>query len=212
MSLIASVSKVKRLLAEGADLNGVDENGCTLLSYTASNGYVECVTILINAKADVNKADAYGWAPLHGASAHGKSECVGLLIQHKANVNALASCGGSPLHWASSNGHLACVRILVAAGTLCERDRPNNYGNTPLAFAIRRNHRNVAQFLLHSGAKMKNVPPYTQMPAWMFNMIRKRRNVMYRTLVLKGLLKRRCGLSKDVTHLIALYFWSERLK
>jgi ankyrin repeat protein len=212
MSRLDSVSKVKRLLAEGADLNGVDENGFTLLSSAASRGHVECVTILINAKADVNKTDAYGWTPLHVASVHGDVECVRLLIQHKANVNALTACGGSPLHWASTNGHLACVRILVAAGTLCERDRPNKYDNTPLAFAIKRNHHNVAEFLLHSGAKMKNVHPQFKIPYWLADIIAKRRSVMSSTLALKGVLKRRWGISKDVTNLIALYFWSERLK
>jgi Ankyrin repeat len=101
-------------------------------------------------------------------------------------------------------------QILVAAGA--ERDRPNNDGCTPLASAIMGNHPNVAQFLLHSGAKMKNVPPHIKIRAWMHQLVTERRNVMNSTLALKGLLKRRCGLSKDVTHLIAIYFWSMRLK
>jgi ankyrin repeat protein len=102
------------------------------------------------------------------------------------------------------------VRILVAAGV--EKDRPNKRLYTPLAYAIISNHRNVAEFLLHSGAKIENVSSRVYVPTWMFNIIRKRRSVMSSALTLKGLLKRRLGLSKDVTNLIALYFWSERLK
>ncbi len=124
-------------------------------------------------------------------------------------MNASNIIGNSPLHLASL-GNMACVQILVAA--CAEKDRPNKRLYTPLAYAIMSNHLNVAQFLLHSGAKMKNVLPYVEVPARMIDIIAKRRIIMSFTLALKGVLKRRFGLSKDATHLIALYFWSERLK
>jgi ankyrin repeat protein len=110
------------------------------------------------------------------------------------------------------------LQMLVAAGA--ERDRSDDDGYTPLACAIVYGQPYVAEFLFHSGAKMSNIPRVVKVPAWTTDIIAKRCNtiiakrqlIMSSTLVLKGLLKRRLGLSKDVAHLIAIYFWSMRLK
>jgi ankyrin repeat protein len=201
---------LKELIAKGVDVDAYCEwFGRTALWYAVSENYVKCATALLDAKADVHKADRHGETPLHAASYSGKAECVRLLIQRKANVNALNNRGYSPLHNASNNGHLTCVQILVTAGA--EMDRLNNYGYTPLVISIRCDYRNVAQFLLHSGAKMNNVLPYSEIPIWMIDIIQKRCTVMNSTLVLKGVLKWRLGIYKDVTHLISLYFWRIRL-
>jgi hypothetical protein len=105
---------------------------------------------------------------------------------------------------------MACVQILVTFGV--EIDQPDLFGNTPLTSAIRRGYSYIAEYLLHSGAKMSNVHPRVILPFWMTDMIAKRQLIMSFTLTLKGVLKRRFGLCKDVTHLIALYFWRMRLK
>jgi ankyrin repeat protein len=101
-------------------------------------------------------------------------------------------------------------QILVAAGA--ESDRLNKHLYTPLAYAIMYKHTNVAELLFHSGAKLKNVHPTVKIPDWMTGIIAKRQLIMSFTLALKGVLKRRLGLSKDVTHLISIYFWNARLK
>jgi uncharacterized protein len=216
MSFIESImdndlQRVKTLIVRGLNINAVDYHGRTALWWAAIGGHVECAAALIDAKADVDKADEEGEIPLHRASYNGRAECVRLLLQHKANVNALDKSGRSTLHYASFNGHLACLQILVAAGG--EIDRPSNYGSTPLTHAIMYKHTNVAEFLLHSGAKMSNIKPHVvKVPDWMHQLVKKRETVMCCTLVLKGVLKRRRGLSKDVSHLIALHFWRMRLK
>jgi ankyrin repeat protein len=216
MSLIPSVwnndlADLKTLIARGADVNAVTVHGYTALWYAAERGQVECATALIHAKADVNKANKYGETPLHAASNDiGGIKSVLFLIKHKADVNALTIFGSSSLHFASIHGYLACVQTLVTAGA--EIDRPNNGGYTPFAYAIGEKHFDVAESLLHSGAKMKNVKPTVYVPPQITEIITKRRNVMVSTLALKGLLKRRLGISKDVTNLIALYFWNTRLK
>jgi 26S proteasome non-ATPase regulatory subunit 10 len=81
MSLIESVTDndlqaCKGWIAEGADVNAVDEDGCTALWWAASLDHVECATALIDAKADVDKANNYGATPLHMASNYGHAECV----------------------------------------------------------------------------------------------------------------------------------------
>jgi ankyrin repeat protein len=201
---------VKQNIATGADANAVDGVGRTALWWASYKGHIKCVTALLEAKADVNNADVFIYAPLHAASRGDHVECVQVLIQHKANVNALNIHGQSSLCLASLYGYLACVRALVANGAEIDGGDTNNW--TPLKYAIEYGCLNVAEFLLHSGAKMENISPTYEMPDWMTDIIRQRRNAMDFTLVLKALLKRRLGLSKDVTHLIALCFWRMRLK
>jgi hypothetical protein len=93
-----------------------------------------------------------------------------------------------------------------------EKDRPDNYGHTPLAYVIMYDNPALAEYLLQVGAKISNVKRDIQVPDWMHQLIKKRETIMRCTRVLKGVLKWRLGLSKDATHLIAIYFWSMRLK
>jgi len=117
MSLIQSVREnnlngVQLLIKDGANVNAVDEFGCTALRYAADMGLVECATALIDAKADVDKVDILGASPLVGACGNGHPECVRVLIKHKANVNASSNTYRySPMHFASLRGHVACIQV-----------------------------------------------------------------------------------------------------
>jgi ankyrin repeat protein len=114
-------------------------------------------------------------------------------------------------------------QILVVAGTLCERDIPNNGGYTPLAWAIVQTHLDVAEFLLHSGAKMSNVKSRHKIPDWMKRIVSKRKNVILSTFTLKALLRKRFKVPgaegaflngrppKDVVDLVGFYVWATRL-
>jgi ankyrin repeat protein len=112
-------------------------------------------------------------------------------------------------------------QILLAAGA--ERDRPDNDGYTPLAFAIENNHPDVVEFLFHSGAKMSNVMPSIKIPAWMTDIIAKRQNAIASLRVMKGVWRRRFKVPGpasshianrvplDIVNLLGLYVWSTRL-
>jgi ankyrin repeat protein len=213
MSLIVStrlndLETLKALIAKGVDVNTVDEYGHTALWYAAHEGNVECSTALLDANADADKADNEGYTPLHQASHFGWVECVQILVRRKANVNALNNYGSLPLHLASMRD-LACVRIL--ADFITEMDGLRNYrGRTPLACALICNCPDIAEFLLHSGAKMKNVHREI-IPDWIHEIVANLNTAMYSTLVVKALLRRRLGLSKDVTNLLGFYFWNLRV-
>ena len=109
------------------------------------------------------------------------------------------------------------------AGTLCERDIPNNGGYTPLAWAIVQTHLDVAEFLLHSGAKMSNVKSRHKIPDWMEQIVIKRKNVILSTFTLKAVLRKRFRIEgaeaaflkgripKDVVNLVGFYVWATRL-
>jgi len=114
-------------------------------------------------------------------------------------------------------------QILVAAGTTCERDRPDSDGETPLTSAIKYTQPAVAEFLLHSGAKMSNVKRSIEVPEWMNQIVTKRKRAIHSTLILKGVLKKRFKVDgaeaaylngripKDMINLVGLYVWFTRL-
>ncbi len=211
MSVFKSVTDndslaLRRLIANGADVNATDEHGHTALR----DAGLECAVVLLDAKADPNKCyDNDGSTPLMSATINARSEIVRLLIQHKANVNAHVRNAISVMHYAAGFGNETCISLLAAAGA--EVDGPDIFDRTPLAYAILWEHPNEVEVLLHLGAKMKNINSGVRRPAWLIDIIAKRRNVMSSTLALKGVLKRRLGLSKDVSNLIALHFWRIRL-
>jgi hypothetical protein len=97
---------------------------------------------------------------------------------------------------------------------LCERDRPDNGGYTPLTLAFMYNNSVVAEFLLHSGAKMQNVHRSIKVPDWMHQLVKERENTMCYTLTLKGVLRMRFRgrIPKDIVDLLGLYFWNLRLE
>jgi len=101
-------------------------------------------------------------------------------------------------------------------------DKPNNDGVTPLGNAIMYIEPALAEFLLHLGAKMKNVRRFI-VPEWMNQIVTKRKRSIYSTLILKGVLKKRFKVDgaeaaylngripKDMINLVGLYVWSTRL-
>jgi ankyrin len=108
-----NVESVKAIIADGGDVNlsSSDNSGRTVLYWASSEGCVECVNVLLEAKADTEKADRFGYTPLHVASRNGYLQCVKLLISHKANINARSRIGYSPLHCAASSERLECIKV-----------------------------------------------------------------------------------------------------
>jgi len=225
MSLILCIEandlhRLNQLIAEGAnvDVDAVDGSLAPPLIQAAYKGRVECGKALIYAKANVNKIHDNNLTAIHIASLKGDVEFVKLLVQHKAHLNVLNVHGQLPLHYASSYGYLACVKVLVAGGSQLEI--LNMHDRTPLAIAICNRQPKVAQFLLFSGAKMKNVCPRIQVPDWMKRIVTKRKRVIRSTLNLKGVLKKRFKVDgaeaaylngripKDMVNLIGYHVWS----
>lgn len=69
------VQAMKAIVARGADVDGVDEWGCTALYWAANKGCMLGVAALLEAKASVDK-DVAGSTPLHIASYNGHVDCV----------------------------------------------------------------------------------------------------------------------------------------
>lgn len=105
------------LLEHGAEVNLLNEEGTSMLSYAAGTGDLEKVHWLLEAGADPNLCDASGDTPLMWAAEGGNPAVIQRLIEAGANVNARAAdIGYTPLIWAAQFGDAAAVKILLAAG------------------------------------------------------------------------------------------------
>ncbi|TMW69735.1 hypothetical protein Poli38472_001891 [Pythium oligandrum] len=101
------LSRVKKLLEKGADVNALDKYGRTALHLASFYGHSDVVGLLLGHVAcDVNALDKVrvlvsamlgGQTALHYASSSGHSDVVRLLLGHGANPNLQNKDGETPL-------------------------------------------------------------------------------------------------------------------
>lgn len=86
------VDEMKKCLAEGAKVNGKDQNGWTPLHKSSFKGWIDGVKVLLNHGARVDLVDCSGFTPLHRAVEAGHAQVAMLLIAHgaKASMKSLA--------------------------------------------------------------------------------------------------------------------------
>ena len=142
---------VRRLLAQGVDVNAPQGDGATALHWAVHRDDRETADLLIRAEANVNTADDHGVTPLSLACLNGSAMLVDRLLQAGANPNAARSSGETPLMTAARVGKLDVVRSLLVAGADVTA-REASGGQTALMLAVAENHTDVARVLLKSGA------------------------------------------------------------
>jgi ankyrin repeat protein len=138
-SHVGDLAKVKKLLAQGANVNAARKflgptHRQTPLYEAVRNGHTKVVGLLLGLGANVNTIDSKGWTPLFLAAMSGYVEIVCLLIGKGANVNAVDNSGEPSLFWAIRNGHTEVVRLLVEKGA--KVNVANKDGYTLLFWAV----------------------------------------------------------------------------
>ena len=106
------------LIANGADVNGVNKVKHTPLMIAAIRGHINALTLLIKHGADVDLQDSDGYKALHFAvyGSDISSEIFSCLIGIGADVNARTKNGVTPLMIAAEEGHINVVTSLVKCG------------------------------------------------------------------------------------------------
>jgi uncharacterized protein len=169
------------LLGAGAHVAARTREGVMPLQLAATNGSAAMLDRLIRAGADPNAVlTPTGDTALMLAARTGTSGAVRILLDAGADVNAAETWGGTtPLMWAVSEGHLDVARVLVAAGAdvnarsyyvaaangrgfegrtpVAARtdSRIEDFASgwlTPLMFAAREGHLELARLLVGAGA------------------------------------------------------------
>lgn len=139
---------VKRLLENGADVQGNRNSVDRPLKVACSNGHLEVVKLLVATKGvDVNELSHWrGETALRVACRNGHLEIVKCLVDSGARFKADCNENGAPLHQACVGGHLDIVKWLVWKGDdVHAKDRS---GDTPLHSACRGGGLNVVQWLV----------------------------------------------------------------
>lgn len=92
------------LLAEGADIEIVDENGNTALMIASRIGNPRMVKIILAHSPDVNRQNAEGNSALMIASEHGQFYIAGQLVRYGADVSSKNNSGLTAADIALRNG------------------------------------------------------------------------------------------------------------
>jgi hypothetical protein len=149
------------LMDKGIDVNALNVYGDSPLMYAVLRRNVTMTKALLDKGARVNTVNKDKLTPLYNAVQSDTEALIDLLLEANASVNL----GTSLLHKAVLNNSLATVQKLVQKGA--HIDPLNDYGNTPLAIAIREENIKIVEFLLANGADRKKVPTYNLQGAYL---------------------------------------------
>ncbi|KAM0255036.1 hypothetical protein ACHAQJ_006184 [Trichoderma viride] len=152
---------VQALIEAGANVTATSELG-TALHAAASQGSMECVTILLGSKKPrrLDKVDGPIGTPLHEAAFYGKHEIVRLLLKNQFRVNKMSKGYGSPLQAAAAGccvgqdttDHKEVFEALVSSNA--DVNAQGGCFTTALLAAVEYSHQDLAELLVRRGANL----------------------------------------------------------
>lgn len=144
------ITKVKRFIDAGANVNAMSKDGLTPLIYACIDGNEQIVDALIRGGADVNMLSA-----LIYASMGGHARIVHRLIQDGADIQVASDIGRTPLMLAAGFGHADAVHRLITAGA--DINAKDRFGRTALMIAAEHGHIPVVHALIANGANINSL-------------------------------------------------------
>ena len=143
------------LLDGGVPINTKDDEGMSLLHWTALGGHVTTMRLLIRRGCNVDLVDGRGVTPLHLAAAVGQTKAVRELIRNGASKSVVAGNMGTPLHQAAGKGHVETALAMLEEG--CSLDIVNSVGDTVLHAAAEGGNVELVRELVGRGCDMNAV-------------------------------------------------------
>ena len=144
------LAAVKRLIADGEDVNARNIYDLTPLVAAIGEGHFEIVKLLVRKGADINDNDGYG-PPLTHALDMGQSEIAEFLINKGARLDLRDGHGATPLWHAASYGYpRETVRLMIKRGA--DVNTAANGEWTALMVAAERCHLEIVKLLIDKGA------------------------------------------------------------
>lgn len=147
-----NLQQVKDLLIlKDINLNWAQSGNRTPLIRAVGAGYIEIVTLLLEAGANPNATDVLKQTPLRWAAYSNQPSITELLLNFKANPNIPDDYGTTPLIEAAEKGLEAVVAKLLAYKA--DPNIQDDSGNTALLINIvRKGNAKITQMLLDAGA------------------------------------------------------------
>jgi hypothetical protein len=128
------LEEVRRLLADGVDIDSTDATGRTAVTAAVYGGHLEVVRVLIERGADVDVQDETRTNPLLATGETGNVEILREVLRAEPDLTRTNRFGGTALIPAADRGHVAVVRELVR--TDIDIDHVNDLGWTALLEAV----------------------------------------------------------------------------
>jgi len=108
---------VRRLAAEGVDLDAENADRLPAIAYAAANGHLDVLRLLLEKGADPNRASSEsGSTALHLAAQFGRTDCAGALLEAGAEIDRRDQLGMTPLIKAAYSLQVGMVRFLLGKG------------------------------------------------------------------------------------------------
>jgi ankyrin repeat protein len=142
-----------QLRVSTAEIDSVDQQGLTALSWAATTGDIDSVETLLRHSANPNLVAFNGDTALHYAVRTVNPGCIEPLIRYKADVDAQNAWAVTPLHYATMNrDDLQHVIPLVESNA--KVDLVDQHGRTPLFRAVKYNRPKIVRYLLEHKAQL----------------------------------------------------------
>ena len=142
--------EIRRLLAQGTNINASDDDGYTPLIWAQLGNRPEVVRLLLDRGAEINAQDREGYTALHQAAMSGRDAILEILLERGASVGTRNRNGWTPLMDAASYGRVVAVEYLLARGA--DPNAMTTDGQTAYSLAERRGHQHVKMLLVANGA------------------------------------------------------------
>lgn len=122
------ISKVKKLLDNGADINAhdIDDNYGSILNMATYRNDLELIKFLVQNGADINSFNSCGSTSIYIASHNGYKDIIEFLIENGADINIPNDSGVLPIQTALGTRHDDIATILLKAGSDLRTEQYND--------------------------------------------------------------------------------------
>ena len=140
-------ASVRKLIAQGVNVDELDAKQDAPLVIAAYKGYSDIVQLLLESGADVTVVDPGMKATaLHAAAYAGRVAAARLLIEYKIDIDKQGPYNGyTALHDTIWQNNIETAEVLINAGA--DLHIKSNDGETPLAFAKSKNHKEIVALI-----------------------------------------------------------------
>ena len=146
------IKTAKRLLDDGACVNGKDKAMCTASGQATLWNHPDIVELLLDHGADINGTTGFsGWTALMQASNKGFTDVVELLLDHGADVNAKSIHAWTALMMAAYGGRVEITEMLLSHGA--DMNAKSEKGLTALMWAEKNGQQGMSELLKEHGAE-----------------------------------------------------------
>ncbi len=160
-----NIELIKLIIHAGADLNVIDSEGNSPLSYMLDKGlqithkkekenFLERLVFLLKFRIDITTIDKDGKTIFHKAVIADDIDVIEKLLTKKTNLDIKDKQGRTALYHTQWKGNYKIARLLIAAGA--NINEADNSGFTILNYAVILGHTKLVIILISSGVLMYN--------------------------------------------------------